>query len=123
MINFITGTPASGMMFEPYTHAAHAQRCHKAAFEGSVLSNQYVQVKKGLVVSCAYLKAAWTVPFKDLDCWTVETFWPEQVRFTTPCKNVRLCGDEKCSCIAEDEAKRERFSAALAASSADPESK
>jgi hypothetical protein len=110
------------MMLEPYTHAAHAQRCHKAALEGSVLSNQYVQVKKGQVVSCARLKAAWTVPIKNLDCWIVETFWPENAKFTTPCKNVRLCGDEKCTCIAEEAARRERFSAALVASSADHES-
>jgi hypothetical protein len=107
---------------EPYTHAAHAQRCHAAALAGDVLSNQYVQVKKGQIVFCAHLKAAWTVPVKDLDCWTVETFWPEQARFTTPCKNVRLCGDEKCSCIAEDAARRERFSAALAPTATDPES-
>lgn len=110
------------MMLEPYTHAAHAQRCHKAALEGSVLLNQYVQVKKGQIVSCARLISAWTVPFEDLDCWTVDTFWPYKARFTTPCKNVRLCGDEKCSCIAEDAAKRERFSAGLAAASADLES-
>ncbi len=110
------------MMLEPYTHAAHAQRCHKAALEGSVLLNQYVQVKKGQIVSCARLISAWTVPFEDLDCWTVDTFWPYKARFTTPCKNVRLCGDEKCSCIAEDTAKRERFSAELAAAAADPES-
>jgi hypothetical protein len=103
------------MTLEPYTHATHAQRCTTAALEGVVLSNQYVQVKKGNIVSCARLKAAWTVPNKDLDCWTVETFWPEQSRFTTPCKNVRLCGDETCSCLAEEAAKRERFSAGLAA--------
>lgn len=110
------------MMLEPYTHAAHAQRCHAAALQGATLSNQYVQVKKGLIVSCAHLKAAWTVPVKELDCWTVETFWPETARFTTPCKNVRLCGDEKCSCMAEDAARRERFSAAFAATAAEPES-
>ena len=107
------------MSIEPYTHAAHAQRCHAAALSGKVLSNEYVQVKKGQIVSCAHLKAAWTVPLKDLDCWTVETFWPEQSKFTTPCKNVRLCGDETCSCAAEDAAKRERFSAELAATLAE----
>lgn len=111
------------MMLQPYTHAQHAQRCRIAALSGVSLSNQYIQVKRGQIVSCAVLKAAWTVPFKDLDCWTVETIWPEQGKFTTPCKNVRLCGDEKCSCSAEDAAKRERFSAELAASMANLESK
>lgn len=110
------------MMFEPYTHAIHASRCHAAAVQGVNLSNQYIQVKKGQIVSCGHLKAAWTVPVKDLDCWTVETFWPENARFTILCKNVRLCGDEKCSCIAEATAERERFSAGLAVASAEPES-
>jgi hypothetical protein len=108
------------MSLEPYTHAAHSKRVHEAALNRVVLSNQLIQVKKGQVVYCAILKAPYTVP-DGPDCWTVETVWPDAGKFTTVCKNVRLCGDEKCSCAAERQAERERFSAALAGCS-EPES-
>ena len=119
MIKLITACPGTGMTLEPYTHAAHAKRCYEAAQKGAVLANQLIQVKKGQVIYCAQLKAAYTVP-NGPDCWTVETTWPEAGKFTTVCKNVRLCGDQKCSCAIERQAERERLAAALALRS-DPE--
>lgn len=102
------------MKQDPYTHADHAKRCVEAAKNGAVLANQLILVKKGQVVYCAMLQGAYTVP-DGPDCWTVQTTWPEKGKFTTVCKNVRLCGDSACSCAAERAAEAERVSAGLAA--------
>jgi hypothetical protein len=82
---------------EPYTHEAHAKRCVEAAKAREVLS-QYVQAKRGQIVYCAVIKAAYTVP-NGPDCWTVETLWPEETRITVPVRNVLQCGGLTCSCV------------------------
>lgn len=82
-----------------YTHQVHAARCREAAQNFQVLV-QHVLVKQGLIVYCAVIKCAWTTP-DGLDCWTVETSWPERTRLTTPCRNVIQCDVTACSCISE----------------------
>ena len=81
----------------PYTHAEHSRRCAEAAQQRVVLSRQLVQVKKRSVVYCAQIVNAWTTP-EGLECWTVDSFWPELARFTVPVKQVRLCGGAGCDC-------------------------
>lgn len=84
-------------MSTPYTHVEHARRCTEAALQGVVLSRQLVQVRKRTVVYCAQIVNAWTTP-EGLECWTVDSFWPELARFTVPAKQVRLCGCSGCDC-------------------------
>lgn len=85
-------------MSVPYTHADHMRRCAEAAQQGHVLARQHVQVMKRGILYCAQLCSAWTTP-DGADCWTVETTYPEQARFTVPVKQVRLCGDARCICV------------------------
>jgi hypothetical protein len=85
--------------FEPYTHQMHGQRCHEAGKQGYVLASQLVQVRKHGVVYCARLSAPYTVP-NGPDCWTVESITPQVARFTVPVRQVVLCGDAACSCVA-----------------------
>ncbi len=85
------------MTGQPYTHAAHYERCVAAAKLGQVITHQHVQVLKHGVHYCARIRSSWTTP-SGLDCWTVETIHPEIAHFTVPCKHVRLCGDDFCSC-------------------------
>ena len=80
-----------------YTHALHAHACQVAAQQKTVLV-QHVLAKRGQIVYCAVIKAAYTVP-NGPDCWTIETSWPEQTRITVPCKNVIACDAEFCSCL------------------------
>ncbi len=84
---------------EPYTHAAHAARCAEAAARREVLV-QHVLVRRGPVVYCAVIKAAYSV-LGGPDCWTVETSWPEKTRFTAAVRNVLQCGGTTCSCAGE----------------------
>lgn len=85
-------------MSEPdYTHSLHATACQQAAALRQVLV-QRVLVKRGPVVYCAVIKAAYTVP-DGPDCWTVETSWPEKARITVPCRNVIACMPARCSCL------------------------
>ena len=86
------------MTSQPYTHAAHYQRCVAAAKLGQVITHQHVQVIKQGVHYCARIRSSWTTP-DGLDCWTVESISPEIAHFTVPCKQVRLCGDAHCSCV------------------------
>jgi len=88
---------------EPYTHAMHAKRCTAAGLLGLVLPRQRVQVKKTGVVYCGAIAEAWTTQ-NGGDCWTVETEQPERARFTVSVKNVRLCGDDRCTCISAPKA-------------------
>ena len=90
----------ASIFFEPYTHAAHATRCSEAAKAREVLV-QHVQAKRGPIVYCAIIKAAYTVP-NGPDCWTIETLWPEQTRITVPVRNVIACGGETCSCCPQE---------------------
>lgn len=85
-------------MSAPYTHAEHSRRCVEAARQCRVLHRQLVQVKKHQVLYCAQIVNAWTTP-DGVDCWTVESTYPEQARFTVPVKQVRLCGDASCICL------------------------
>lgn len=87
-------------MSTPYTHAAHMARCCQAVREGKMLERQHVQVMRRGVLYCAQICAAWTTP-DGIDCWTVETTYPEAARFTVPVKQVRLCGDASCICVEE----------------------
>jgi len=86
------------MTGQPYTHAAHYERCVAAAKLGQVITHQHVQVIKQGVHYCARIRSSWTTP-DGLDCWTVESISPEIAHFTVPCKQVRLCGDAHCSCL------------------------
>lgn len=81
---------------EPYTHAVHATRCSQAAARREVLV-QYVQAKRGPVVYCGTIAGCWTTS-DGLDCWIVQTSWPEKTRITIPVRNVLRCGGETCSC-------------------------
>lgn len=81
---------------EPYTHAAHATKCSEAAQAREVLV-QHVQAKRGPIIYCAVIKAAYTVP-NGPDCWTIETVWPEKIRITVLVRNVIACGGQTCSC-------------------------
>ena len=83
----------------PYTHEEHARRCTEAALQGVVLSRQLVQVRKRGVVYCAQICHSWTTP-GGVDCWTIDSFWPELARFTVPVHQVRLCGGNGCDCAA-----------------------
>lgn len=80
-----------------YTHALHAHECQLAAQARQVLQKR-VLVRKGQIVYCATIKAAYTVP-DGPDCWTVETSWPERARFTVACKNTIACPEACCSCM------------------------
>ena len=86
------------MTGQPYTHAAHYERCVAAAKLGQVITHQHVQVLKKGVHYCARILSSWTTA-DGLDCWTVESISPEIAHFTVPCKQVRLCGDARCSCL------------------------
>jgi len=80
-----------------YTHALHAKACYEAAQRRVVLDRVHVQVKRGPVVYCAIIKWPWTTP-TGVDCWTVDTSWPEKACITVPCRNVILCPASGCSC-------------------------
>lgn len=80
-----------------YTHQMHAARCAEAARQRQILV-QHVLAKRGPIVYCAVIKAPWTTP-DGLDCWTLETLWPEKTRLTIPVRNVIQCGGEACSCL------------------------
>ena len=80
-----------------YTHADHGKACGEAARCLQVLSQQHVLAKRGQVVYCAVIKEPWTTP-SGIDCWTIETSWPERTRITVPVRNVILCPSEGCSC-------------------------
>ena len=80
----------------PYTHADHAAYCQHQAQFGRVPSRRPVQVMRRGVPYCAQLVEPWTTP-SGIDCWTVESIYPEQLRMTVPVKMVRACGDA-CTC-------------------------
>ena len=80
-----------------YTHEDHGKACGAAALSLHVLTQQHVLAKRGQVVYCAVIKEPWTTP-SGLDCWTIETSWPERTRITVPVRNVILCPSECCSC-------------------------
>lgn len=82
---------------EPYTHEEHFRRCYDAG-QLRQMHTQHVLAKRGIVVYCAVVKTAYTVP-NGPDCWTVETLWPEQTRITLPVRNVIACGGKTCSCV------------------------
>lgn len=82
-----------------YTHELHAQRCGEAARHRQVLI-QHVLAKRGPIIYCAVIKAPWTSP-SGIDCWTVETSWPEKTRLTIPVRNVIQCGGDTCTCTDE----------------------
>lgn len=79
-----------------YTHELHAVRCGEAARQRQVLV-QRVLAKRGPIVYCGVIKEPWTTP-SGIDCWTLETSWPEKARVTIPVRNVIQCGGEFCSC-------------------------
>lgn len=83
-----------------YTHALHFQASYDAAQKFQVPGPTRVLAKRGLIVYCAIIKHAYTVP-NGPDCWTVETSWPEKTRITVPCKNVIACDVQFCSCEAD----------------------
>lgn len=82
---------------DPYTHAMHAQACANASKQRQTLV-QHVLVRRGMLIYCATIKNAYSVP-NGPDCWTVETTWPEKTRFTVPVRNVLACGGQTCSCV------------------------
>lgn len=84
-------------MSTPYTHEAHYARCVDAARLGQVPPMPLVQIMRRGVHYCGQLVRTWTTP-SGLDCWTVDVIHPERARYTVPCKQVRLCGDERCIC-------------------------
>lgn len=81
-----------------YTHELHALACRLAAIAGTVLQNQHVLCKRGQIIYCATLQQAYTSP-NGLECWTVNTIWPEKARLTIAVRNVVACHPASCSCL------------------------
>lgn len=83
------------MTGEPYTHAQHA--AYAAASHALTAKPRRVQVQKRGIPYCASIADAYTTP-SGLDCWVVESDYPERARFTVACKNTRLCDGQGCAC-------------------------
>ena len=84
-------------MSAPYTHEEHFRRCYSPTMQRRLVNRQRVQVMKRGILYCAELVDGWVSP-DGVQCWTVETTYPERVRFTVPVKQVRACGDARCAC-------------------------
>ncbi|GEM_PF-6466774 len=80
-----------------YTHAAHFAACLAAAERGEVLAPPYVLAKRGPIVYCGVIKNLWTSR-KGVDCWNIDTLWPEVAQICVSAANVILCPVEGCSC-------------------------
>lgn len=86
---------------DPYTHAAHAQRCGEAARAGVPLV-QFVQARLGGTSYCGYIKDAWTTG-DGVDMWKLGLLSPQRGQCHTKVLNVRQCSglDGHCHCAAE----------------------
>lgn len=87
-------------MSEPYTFQAHASRVVAKRICTQVMSPYIVQVRKQGVTYCASIIDYVTMP-SGVELWKVDCTSPEScIVYVTP-KNVRACGDENCTCIAQ----------------------
>jgi hypothetical protein len=90
-------------MSEAYTFQAHAARVAAKRASQQVMSPHLVQIRKQGFTYCASIFDYIIMP-SGVELWKVDCTSPQCfVAYVTP-NNVRACGDEKCTCVAQSEA-------------------
>lgn len=85
-------------MQQPYTHKDHWIYCRDMVMQNRMATRRHVLVRKHTLVYCAQIIEPWTTP-NGVDCWVVESVFPEEARFTVACKNTFVCSATDHTCM------------------------